>query len=531
MAIPKEPRQQMINIMYLVLTALLALNVSAEVINAFKKMNRSLEGNTFTLKTKIDDSYKAFKAKIEKNKGRGQEHFDKAQLASVYSDSIIDVLDRMKTDFIASSGGTMLDKDGNDTGEMKAADNQAATTKFFIKGDSLPAQGLVLKEIISSSRNKFLSFFDDNEEDKSQLDLIMPLKLDTVGFDKVKGDGDKWVQKSFFHMPAIAALTEITRYQNEIRSAESMVVEKFSDRVGEKRLNFDKFEAAVIPNAKKFITGDPLELDIFLSASSSSSKPVITVNGSTQTTKANGRASYKVNTSGTGKKTVDIVVKSKNQFGEWKSYPTKFEYEVVPPFRQEYVAVVAPTKMNAFYIGVDNPVQCSISGIPSSKVQASISGGGGTMTPAGNGAYTVRVTSPGKANITVSGPKQEREGGTFSDQREFRVMRIPDPVPEVGGKNGGGLKTGEFKAQRGMIAVLENFLFDARYEIVGFEATLAKKRQDLETAVNAGGTFNSQVKGMMGKVAPGDAFFFDKIKAKGPDGTTRNLGSIAFKIL
>ena len=147
-------------------------------------------------------------------------------------------------------------------------------------------------------------------------------------------------------------MTEITRYESLVKSAESVVVEKFSERVGVKNVVFDNFETAIIPNAETFIDGDPLNLDIFLSASSStSSKPQILVNGKSLKVGSNGRAEFNMNTKGSGKKALDVEIRSQNQFGESKSYKKKFNYEVVPPFRQEYKAVVSPTKMNVFYIG------------------------------------------------------------------------------------------------------------------------------------------------------------------------------------
>jgi len=528
--------------MYLVLTALLALNVSAEIINAFKKLNNSMEISNDNMSLKIDDTYAAFEAKIEKNKGRGKEHLTKAQSASEYADSVYNALEDMKEELIEFAGGYIVEEDSSykldkyGLREMKGASSKSATTSYFVKGtEEMDPQGPVLKAMLSGARGKFLSFFNDNEQDRTDLESLLPLKIEVDSTDVDPNmEFDAWSKKNFYMLPTVAGITELTRYQNEVRIAEQNVVEKFSDRVGEKRINFDSFEAAVIPNGSKFIVGDPLTLEMFLSASSSASKPEIYVDGQRQTVDAQGRAEYETKTSGTGKKTVNVEVKSKNQFGEMKSYKKKFEYEVVPPFRQEYKGIVSPVKMNVFYIGVDNPVEVGISGIAADKVQAQISGGGGQMKKVGDGKFMVRVTGPpgSKAKVNISGEKPEfdREGGSHTESKEFRVKKIPDPIAEIGGKTGGKMRTGEFKAQSGISAILKNFDFDAKFVVTKFDVTYAPRRNDLQIKSNGGPYFSGAVQGLMSQAKPGDAFFFDDIHAKGPDGVERNIGGIALKI-
>jgi len=192
--------------------------------------------------------------------------------------------------------------------------------------------------------------------------------------------------------------------------------------------------------------------------------------------------------------------------------------------------------MNVFYIGVDNPIECGISGIAGDKINASISGGGAKITPKGNGKFVVRVTEPTKkgefVKVAVSGPKPEfdRDGGSHSESKDFRSKYIPDPIPEIGGKNGGKMRSGEFKVQKGIAATLYGFDFDAKFEVVSCEVTYAPKRDDLQTKTNQGALFTGDVKALMSQAKPGDSFFFDDIRAKGPDGKTRNLGTIGFSI-
>jgi len=183
--------------------------------------------------------------------------------------------------------------------------------------------------------------------------------------------------------------------------------------------------------------------------------------------------------------------------------------------------------MNVFYIGVDNPVSVSVPGFAAERVTASISSG--TITGS-NGKYTVKVTQPGKAIVTVSAKQLDNTTKSMG-QVEFRVKRVPDPIAKVAKQPGGAIAAAKIKVQRGMEADLENFDFDIKFQIVGFEMTYAAKRQDLVTARVNGPMFDSKMLDFINRAKPGDMLYFDDIRAKGPDGSTRKLPSIAFKII
>jgi len=219
-----------------------------------------------------------------------------------------------------------------------------------------------------------------------------------------------------------------------------------------------------------------------------------------------------------------------------QSYKKKFEYKVVPPFTQEYKGIVSPTKMNVFYIGVDNPIECGISGIDGSTIKASIAGLGGTIQPQGNGKFVVRVkdrsTKSKKVKITITGPKPkyDRAGGDYTETMEFRAKYIPNPIPEIAGKNGGKMQNGEFKVQKGIVAKLYDFDFDAKFEVVSCQIVYAPKRDDLQEVTSRGPLFSGDAKALMSQAKPGDRYFFDNITVIGPDKIERDLGTIAFSI-
>jgi len=309
--------------------------------------------------------------------------------------------------------------------------------------------------------------------------------------------------------------------QSDAKNSATAILNYCSNKMGAEKIVFDKFTPAVSPEKSYVIAGDKYVADVFLSAYSSSADNIsINVNGSNLPLKE-GIAHYETSTSGVGERTYKVNISLKNPVtGKTDTYSKEFKYEV----GQRSVAV-SLDKMNVFYIGVDNPISVSAAGVSSNEVRVSGSGSGISVNGAGGGGkYNVRVGTPGEASLTVS-------GGGASQTFKYRVKRIPDPTPQIGKKKGGQFGNGEFKAQGGIAAVLENFDFDVKCDMVGFEFTYLAKRQDAVTATNSGARWGAQAAAMVEKAKPGDAYFFDDIKCKCPgDVAARNIGSIAVKI-
>ena len=512
MSIPKEPRQQMINIMYLVLTAMLALNVSAEILNAFRLLKRGIDSSNMSINEKINNTMASFQAKVAKE-NRGQNYLEAANNARKLSAEFNAYIDSLDSQLLNASG---IDEE---TGDLSKPDDQDTPSRLFVEQERL---GYDLEIKINELRDKFGALFTDPKE-RDAIVSSLPLRLDSI---PASSDKQEWARYTFYNMPAQAVRTLLSKYKNDAISSEAAVVDKLHDKVGEKTILYDKFQAAVIPNSTYLIEGETFEAQIYLAASSSMAKPQITVGGRGLATDANGMAKFSMPASGAGEKTITGTVSTTDSYGNRKSYPFTQKFTVAT--RPDHVPVVSADKMNVFYIGVENPVSASITGIRSDKTNVSISGGGGTAKLAGGGKYIVNVTTPGKATVNLSGT--DKDGKTASGSKEFRVKYIPDPIPKMAGKNGGVLGTGEIKAQQGIIADLVDFEFDARFQVLGFEMTLAQRNADLLTAVNQGASFGSQAQNLINQAKVGSIYYFDNIRAKGPDGRSRNLGTIAFKI-
>ncbi|MFN8321631.1 MAG: GldM family protein [Chitinophagales bacterium] len=227
--------------------------------------------------------------------------------------------------------------------------------------------------------------------------------------------------------------------------------------------------------------------------------------------------------SGVGERKYTGIIRVKNPTGGYTFYPFEGSYQVAAK-----AVVVSPIKMNVLYIGVDNPMKISVPGVGQGDVSASLAGAG-TLSKNSDGTYTANVTGVGKCQINVSAKIEGKVQSMGSE--EFRIKRIPDPVPMTSGKlRGGNVQSGTMKAQSGILALLENFDFDARFNVVSFQMVFSSKGEIFK-AESPGPGFTAQMKGFIDRAKPKDIIFIDEIKVVGPDKQPRKLGQIAFTII
>ena len=266
--------------------------------------------------------------------------------------------------------------------------------------------------------------------------------------------------------------------------------------------------------------GQPYTAEVFLTASDSKSSPDITVGGSRLQIKE-GKVNYTVNTGKEGIFSWTGTVRVKQTDGSIKTYTTpEQKYQVARPS-----VVVSPDKMNVFYVGVPNPVSVSAPGIPKENLSVTISSG---SISGSNGKYTVNVTSPGSvAKVNVSATINGKVQNIGSS--DFRIKRIPDPKAKFAGKTGGSLSSVIIKSQGSIFAILDQFDFDAKFDVTRFSLVIARPRADVVVLQATGNTFSAQMRAAIAAVTPGTRVIFDDIVAVGPDGTQRQLDPMVFK--
>ncbi|MFT6810987.1 MAG: gliding motility-associated protein GldM, partial [Saprospiraceae bacterium] len=416
-------------------------------------------------------------------------------------------------------------KDGKKTTTLRGKKNKDVTTRFLVKEGG----GEDLKEKLLAYRAVILELID--EEDKASFSKEIPEIIDDAAWKDKYGDkpGHSWSTFNFKQMPVQAVLPILRKFQNDVISTESSLLTYLAGKVGTTTdLVIDKFTVVSAPEKTYVINGEPFKTEVFLTASASKESNVgmtLSVNGKPLSINDDGVASFTQTASGTGKKSYTVEGSIKNPTtDEIQRFKKTYEYEV-----GERSATISASKMNVFYIGVENPVEVSVAGVASNKVNVSMAGnGGGTIKKQGDGTFVVSVTKPTPlgqfAKVTVS-------ADGFSADKNFRVKRIPSPVPTLSKNRGGAMPSGPFKAQGGILPVLENFDFEAKCNIAGFNLVRVPKRQDAELASNPGGAYRPEAKRIVMKAVAGDKYFFENIKCKCPgDAAARDLGTMVFTI-
>jgi gliding motility-associated protein GldM len=511
MSLPAEPRQKMINLMYLVLTALLALNVSAEILNAFKIVDYSLRNTNATinhstetvmnsLQDKMGDAATAEKAKI---------WYPKAQQVQQVTAQTFNYIASLR-DTILSKAGFDPKKKGDSTFNMEDRD---MVTRVMVE----QGYGKKLYSALADYKKNLFEIdpqIKQQFENSLQIDLSMPQTLDK---------GLKTWEERYFHMvPAVAALTLFSKFQNDVKASENKVVSFCHEQVGKVVVRFDTYAAVIGQNSNYLMPGQEIEITAGVGAFSKAAKPTITINGSGTVLGEDGASHAKFPGGGIGKHSIPVHIEYVDQDNKPQVINKTIEYTV-----GQANASIALDKMNVLYIGVDNPVSIAASGGGDDKVQVSIAGGGGSITKTSPGKYSVRVnTVTDDAKITVS------VEGKIAGVSQFRVRTIPPPGAYIGGyESGSNVAQAALVNQAGVGAGIKNFPFELSYKVVSFSITCDNDEGDLSTETCPGNLFTSKAKEMLRRDAkPGRTLTVDGIRVLGPDGRTTTAPSLVYYI-
>ena len=551
----------MIGMMYLFLTAMLAINVSKSILTAFLVVNESLQLTNETFEGKNEYLYNSL--------ANARATDPKAEPYYVASLEVKKLAEEMN-DFILTLRGTIIHEvqeevsieDGKifDLNKVKALDDYDAPMRIMVglTVDGANGEARKLKIKLNEYRDALLAILKDDAivlpNKANQIEKLGLLGIDTEDPAK-KEDADKlyfadhpeeaiWESSKFDHMPVPAAVSMLTQILNQVKNAEATIIGKLLGGIGSTDFKFDTLAAKVIPKSNYVVQGGEYEADIFVAAFSTTAKPTVWVGDGYDTVKGvltgkvdsvpvvNGMGKFKRPAGATGPKKYAALVEVKNSAtGEVKKYPLVIgdnhyaEYMVAKP-----QATISPTKMNVLYIGVDNPIDISVSGFDDSRVTANLSGGGGYLRKKGAGHYVAKVKKSTKAGATISVSAKDDDGKSHSMGRmKFRVKSIPKPEAVIGGKSGGSMKRGTLMAQKFVKANLKNFAFDLKFKVKSFNVSASIGGFEQEKKSN-GQTITQAQKNIIKKVKRGSKVMFTNIKAVGPDGKTKTLNAIVFKV-
>ncbi|MEO5564693.1 MAG: gliding motility protein GldM [Chitinophagaceae bacterium] len=511
MSLPREPRQKMINMMYLVLTALLALNVSTEILNAFKTINKSLENTNQTVNKSTETLMASLleKTKDQATANRANLWYPKAQQAQELSKGVFTYVQSLKDRILKEAGG-----DPKDPTKKFKEDNLDIATRIMIE----KGEGKKLEQMLKDYRANLLKI--DPAID-SAFSASLPINLDKP---KSENRAGKTWEGAYFHMvPTVAGLTILSKFQNDVKTSENRVVQFCHNKVGEVNVVFDSYGAVIGQSSNYLMPGQQLEITAGVGAFSKKAQPTIVIGGSPITIGEDGAAHTTLSGGGIGQHSVPVKITYMNQeTGKLETIEKSVTYTV-----GQANASIALDKMNVLYIGVDNPVTIAASGGGDDKVKPSINGGGGTLTRVGTGKYIARVNSiTDKCIITVV------VDGKTAGASEFRVRTVPQAQAYVGGNpSGANITAGAFKAQAGVGAGIKDFPFDLKYEVVSYTFTCDTDDGDIISVPGTGNAFAGPVRTAVDRqVKANKLVTIDNIRVKGPDGRTSSAPSLIYYI-
>ena len=501
-------RQKMINLMYVVLMAMLALNVSSDVLNGFSLVEDSLLRTTANASASNEALYKDLQEQMEVNPTKVKEWYDKAQYVKQISDSLYNFAEELKIRIVQQTDG----KDGDVRNIRNKEDLEAASTVMLAPRRG---EGENLYNAINSFRERIVGMVTNDTQKK-----IISDNLSTDVPNKALALGKNWQEYMFENMPVAAAVTLLSKLQSDVRYAEGEVLHTLTANIDIKDLRVNELNAYVIPSSRTVVQGGKLSAQIIMAAVDTTRRPTIYVGGKKI---ASQNGTYEMVCGTTGDFTLKGYIETVDGRGDLVRRDFSQPYTVGAPS-----ATGSADLMNVLYAGYENPMSVSIPGVPANKVVASMTGG--TLQPRGAGKYIVRPAEVGKdAVITVNANMEGRmqKMGAFT----FRVRKLPDPTAYIeyaaeGGSNrfrGGRLSKQVLMSTEGIGAAIDDGLLNIAFRVQGFETVFFDNMGNAVPAVSNSANFTEQQRNMFRSLSRGKRFYISRIRAIGPDGIERTL--------
>lgn len=527
MAIKKRkisPRQKMINLMYVVLMAMLALNISTEVLNGFSVVEESLNRTTGNSSKENDAIFGELDQMMRKNPQKVKQWFMMASTVREMSDSLYNYAQALKVAIVREADG-----EKGDPLNIEGKDNIEAAS--YIMLNPANGQGHKLYEAINSYRARILQFVTDPRQKK-----IIASNLSTeVPHHSM---GKNWEEYMFENMPVAAAVTLLSKLQSDVRYAEGEVLHTLVANVGLKDIRVNKLQAFVVPSQTRLYPGETMTAQMFMGAVDSTQQPQVFVNG--QLIKGN---QITVKAGAPGKHTLSGYILIKDLTGNvlrrnfsqdyWvtggpqpKEYISPQGMQKVPPF--DGMATIAADLMNVLYAGFDNPITISIPNTSQHDVQATMSGG--SLVARGGGHFIARPSAVGQP-VTISVSAKGRKIGEY----QFRVRKLPDPSPYIAmGADrfkSGALSKAALMSALGIQAAIDDGLLDIPFSVTSFRVVFFDNMGNAVPLASNGASFSPQQKEQFRQLSRNKRFYITNVVVHGPDGTTRTLNGRNMEVI
>jgi gliding motility-associated protein GldM len=481
-------RQKMINLMYLVFIAMLAMQMDKEVLSAFGFMNEKLEDNNSSTTEKNRKAYANLETKANEQDAKFGKLNRQAIKIKKYSTDFYNYLGTIKTEMTA---------DLEDKTAYESMDKTEFLNSYFFKGDGYTKEGQYFIDKINGYRkniNKTLGK-DNNFSASLEKRFNTNIEIDT--------DGKKvpWLKYRYEGFPLIASLTNLTQLQADIKNTESDIISNLLGGQLESDVSMSNYNGIVNLNKNAFYPGDKVTGNVFLGRYDPNLKPSrVILNGQKYNNFEDGSVVLDLRAGSVGEKDIRGTI-----------YFMENEIEVPVPFKSSYsviskpnAPVVSADRMNVVYRGVENPISISLPGVPDKDLIARAPG----LEKIGSGKYIMKPKVGSEVNINVKAKLSD--GSSVNTNTVFRVKDIPAAMGTVRGQYGTVRmpKTGLGNTPVG--AGLPDFLFDLDLQVISFKV---KVPGQLAVIVN-GTRFDRAAKKALSKSRRGDIITIYDIKAE-----------------
>lgn len=531
----ETPRQKMIAMMYLVLTALLALNVSKQILDAFLVVNESIDATNQKFARKIDETYNKFEMQYELNPGKVGDEWAAAQKVRRITTKMVNYVDSLKYQVIAHTEGIpMAEAKVINLANVEKKDNYDTPTNYFIGTEARKGEAFPLKDSINNYRASMLKFIKEDQRDS--FDSRFGLKTDG-DYRNADGQKEPWERHNFYHTILAADVTIMNKIKAEIYNTESDVINYLYSSISEQDFKFSDISAKVIPKSSYVFTGDDYQADIIVAAVDETQNPTVYImeNADTMTQNQitpnttriegeNGSVQLTLPANIVGIKKYAGIIEMKDPSGISKYYPFHDEFIVAKPS-----ATISPTKMNVFYRGVDNPVSISASGKADSQLDVQITEGKITRVDTG---WVVKDLPPESYETTISIYADEEGGRRFMGSQLFRVKKLPDPIARVIGSQDGKISKKVMLTNPFLLCQMPDYVdFKYDFKVTSFTMIVPTRggSQNVRTDKSESQMFTDNMKNLIESLGKNDIIIFQDIKVRGPEGP-RKIESINITI-
>jgi gliding motility-associated protein GldM len=486
-------RQKMINMMYLVLLAILALNVSAEVLKAFHMMEVSMRKTGENIDAKNNLVLQSFSNLMVTQPERTKEWDAKAQNGKKITEDFVKYIENLKRELSDLSGGRVIDDNGKE-GEVKNSDNTEKHANYLLN----KGKAIELKAKINSARDKLLALVPQQDRKNIKTDLYT---LDE--------DGKTWEVINFEGVPIAAVMATMTMLQNDCKNTYADILQVLYSKIGYD-LPVNQLQAKVIPKSPYVMAGEKFEADVFLTAYDSKQATEIVLNGQTYSAET-GVLNYTTVATGQGEQTIKGVIKVKEKEG-LKEYPFETKYNVFSGF-----AAVSADAMKVLYVGLENPISISVPGVPTDNVVATISNG--TLRKIRDNQYMARVTQ--KGNITINISVRNADGSVKSfGQHIFKGKNIPGASARLGSLKPAAETKTTLLAMNTLFAVpdFDIGFTNMTYKVTSYKCLIRRKNEVIGPLTVNGSTITQAIRDNINTLKKGDIVIFTDIKGQGPVG-------------